>query len=130
VSLARLTRDYYRSRDLGAGLGFHFASEKTSDREFVLCNTGFSSHWKAYNLTAARDPTLDFYYIHTLVEPMHGSTSADAVRAQATLPGAAAQIIAGAIAFMEGYGAFWAALNAQITLDARSVQRTSRATSV
>ena len=130
VSLARLTRDYYRSRDLGAGLGFHFASEKTSDREFVLCNTGFSRHWQAYNLTDARDPTLEFYYIHTLVEPMHGSTSADAVCAQATLPGSPEQIIAGAVAFMEGYGAFWAALNAQIALDATHAHHAPRATLV
>lgn len=128
AALARLTHDYYRSRDLAAGLGFHFASEKTSDREFVLCNTGFSRHWQAYNLTDARDPTLEFYYIHTLVEPMHGSTSADAVCAQATLPGAVEQITAGAVAFMEGYGAFWAALNAQIALDAPA-HRATRATS-
>ena len=50
--------------------------------------------------------------------------------AQAALPGAAEQIVAGALAFMEGYGAFWAALNTQIARDAPHAPRAPRVTNV
>lgn len=110
IELAAVTRDFYRSRHLGEGLGFHFASEKTSDREFQLCMRGFTHFWTSYALKSASDPTLNFYHIHTLVEPMHGSTSADIVTAYGKDPVNAEYIAAGAAAFMEGYGQFWTAL--------------------
>jgi pyrroloquinoline quinone (PQQ) biosynthesis protein C len=130
VDLGRVTRDYYRSRHVAAGLGFHFASEKTSDREFQLCMQGFTTHWKSYSLTDANDPTLAFYYIHTLVEPMHGSTSAEVVETYLSVPGATEEIFAGATAFMDSYGKFWAALNALIARDAPLARRVARETVV
>ena len=113
-SLGRQTAAFYRDQPIGQALGFHFASEVTSEREFILCYHGLARFPAAYGVTGAEDPTLDFYRIHTTVEPMHGATSLAAIHAQAAVdPTLMAAVTAGAMAFMDGYGALFAALDAQ-----------------
>jgi hypothetical protein len=113
--MAALTALFYRRRPIGESLGFHLASELTSDVEFTLCLEGFRAHAAEYGLTGPDDPKLGFYFIHTQVEPMHGSTSRTAVCDYlAREPDAADQIAAGAEAFMDGYGRFFAALAERI----------------
>jgi hypothetical protein len=114
--MAALTALFYRRRPVGESLGFHLASELTSDVEFTLCLEGFQAHTAHYGLSGPEDPKLGFYFIHTQVEPMHGSSSRTAVRDYlARRPDCAAQIAAGADAFMEGYGRFFATLTEMIS---------------
>ena len=105
TAMAEATRAYYRSKSIAAGLGFHLASEISSDIEFNLCLEGLRAFPKDYDLRSDDDPKLRFYLIHTHVEPMHGSTSREAVVACLLRdPAAASDIRAGAIAFMDLYG--------------------------
>jgi len=109
--MAALTALFYRRRPLGESLGFHLASELTSDVEFTLCLAGFQAHPEAYALSGPRDPKLGFYLIHTEVEPMHGATSRTAIRDYlGRMPDGTEEIAAGAEAFMECYGRFFATL--------------------
>jgi hypothetical protein len=109
--MAALTALFYRRRPVGESLGFHLASELTSDVEFTLCLEGLQAHAAHYGLTGPEDPKLGFYFIHTQVEPMHGSSSRTAACDYlARRPDCAAEIAAGADAFMDGYGRFFATL--------------------
>ncbi len=113
--MAALTALFYRRRPLGESLGFHLASELTSDVEFTLCLEGLQAHAASYGLSGPDDPKLGFYFIHTQVEPMHGSSSRTAVRDYlARRPDCAGEIAAGADAFMDGYGRFFATLTERI----------------
>jgi hypothetical protein len=117
--MAALTALFYRRRPVGESLGFHLASELTSDVEFTLCLDGIRAHPADYGLTGPDDAKLGFYLIHTQVEPMHGSSSRTAVRDYLTRrPDCADEIAAGAEAFMEGYGRFFATLTERITAPA------------
>jgi hypothetical protein len=105
TEMARATHAYYRTMSIAAGLGFHLASEISSDIEFNLCLEGLRAFPKNYDLRDNEDPKLRFYLIHTEVEPMHGSTSREAVAAGLLRdPAAAHEIRAGAVAFMVLYG--------------------------
>src|SRR5689334_3822796 len=109
--MAALTALFYRRRPIGESLGFHLASELSSDVEFTLCLEGLQAHAAHYGLSGPDDPKLGFYFIHTQVEPMHGSSSRTAVRDYLTRrPACAAEIAAGADAFMDAYGRFFGAL--------------------
>src|SRR5690349_3322887 len=117
--MAALTALFYRRRPVGEGLGFHLASELTSDVEFTLCLEGLQAHAAHYGLSGPEDPKLGFYFIHTRVEPMHGSSSRTAVRDYlARRPDRTAEIAAGADAFMEGYGRFFVTLTDLISAPA------------
>jgi hypothetical protein len=114
--MAALTALFYRRRPIGESLGFHLASELTSDVEFTLCLEGLQAHAACYGLSGPDDPKLGFYLIHTQVEPMHGSSSRTAVRDYlARRPDCADEIAAGADAFMDGYGRFFATLTERIS---------------
>jgi len=109
--MATLTGLFYRHRPLGESLGFHLASELTSDIEFTLCLEGLQAFPRDYGLTGPRDDRLGFYLIHTQVEPMHGAGGRRAVeRYLQRRPDAAEEVRAGAGAFMTGYGCFFASL--------------------
>jgi hypothetical protein len=113
--MAALTALFYRRRPIGESLGFHLASELTSDVEFTLCLEGLQAHAARYGLSGPDDPKLGFYLIHTQVEPMHGSSSRTAVRDYlARRPDCADEIAAGTDAFMDGYGRFFATLSEQL----------------
>lgn len=114
--MAALTALFYRRRPIGESLGFHLASELTSDVEFTLCLEGLQAHAARYNLSGPDDPKLGFYLIHTQVEPMHGSSSRTAVCDYlARRPDCTDDITAGADAFMDGYGRFFATLTERIS---------------
>jgi hypothetical protein len=84
----------------------------TSEREFILCYHGMSRFPTAYGLTGPEDRTLDFYRIHTAVEPMHGATSLAAIRGyEAVDPAILDGVTAGAMQFMRGYGSLFEALD-------------------
>jgi len=120
--MAALTALFYRRRPVGEGLGFHLASELTSDVEFTLCLEGFQAFPAEYALSGPEDPKLGFYLIHTKVEPMHGSSSRTAVRDYLQRkPDRASEIVAGADAFMDCYGRFFATLTERIALPLRQV---------
>lgn len=120
--MAAMTALFYRRRPLGEGLGFHLASELTSDVEFTLCLEGFQAHPVAYALSGPEDPKLGFYLIHTQVEPMHGSSSRTAVRDYLERrPDRAGDIMAGAEAFMDCYGRFFATLRERLAEPLRRV---------
>src|SRR5262245_28551992 len=65
--MAALTALFYRRRPIGESLGFHLASELTSDIEFTLCLEGLQAHAARYGLSGPDDPKLGFYLIHTQV---------------------------------------------------------------
>jgi len=109
--MAALTNLFYRHRSIGESLGFHLASELTSDIEFSLCLEGLQAFPREYSLTGPEDDRLGFYLIHTQVEPMHGASGQTAVeRYLSRRPGTADEVRAGADAFMTGYGRFFIAL--------------------
>ncbi|MDQ7247731.1 iron-containing redox enzyme family protein [Dongia sedimenti] len=115
--MAALTALFYRRRPIGESLGFHLASELTSDVEFTLCLEGLRAHAEDYGLSGPDDPKLGFYLIHTQVEPMHGSSSRTAVRDYlARRPDCVDDIVAGADAFMDGYGRFFATLTERLSV--------------
>jgi hypothetical protein len=117
--MAALTALFYRRRPIGESLGFHLASELTSDVEFTLCLAGFQAHPGAYGLTGPQDPKLGFYLIHTQVEPMHGASSRTAVRDYLRRkPSCADEVAAGADAFMDCYGRLFEALTERLTVPA------------
>lgn len=117
--MAALTALFYRHRPVGESLGFHLASELTSDVEFTLCLEGLQAHAPSYGLSGPEDPKLGFYLVHTQVEPMHGSSSRRAVCDYlARRSDCADEIAAGADAFMEGYGRFFASLTERISAPA------------
>ena len=116
-TLAKITRELYRSGSVAAGVGFHFASEKTSDREFQLCFDSlapFADVYAADKTHADPQDLLNFYYIHTVVEPMHGAASAEAVKQYAAEKHNHEQLLNGADQFMDAYGAFWDSLHKEI----------------
>ncbi|WP_395019986.1 iron-containing redox enzyme family protein [Dongia sp.] len=114
--MAALTALFYRRRPVGESLGFHLASELTSDVEFTLCLEGLQAHAAYYGLSGPDDPKLGFYLIHTQVEPRHGASSRTAVRDYlARRPDCTAEIAAGADAFMDGYGRFFTTLTELIS---------------
>ena len=115
--MAALTALFYRRRPIGESLGFHLASELTSDVEFTLCLEGFQAHVPDYALTGPDDPKLGFYLIHTQVEPMHGASSRTAVHDYLQRrPDSVGEIAAGADAFMDGYGRFFSALTERVSV--------------
>jgi hypothetical protein len=110
--LAALTAELYRRRPIPEALGFHVASEITSEREFTLCYQGFRAFPAAYGLSGPDDPGLMFYFIHTVVEPMHGATGMDSIRMYAEQDPAVFEAgMRGALAFMDGYGRLFEAFN-------------------
>ena len=114
--MAALTALFYRRRPVGESLGFHLASELTSDVEFTLCLEGFQAHAESYGLSGPDDPKLGFYLIHTQVEPMHGSSSRRAVLDYLQRrPDCTGEIAAGADAFMDGYGRFFTTLSERLS---------------
>jgi hypothetical protein len=113
IDLARVTRQLYREGSVAKSVGFHYASEITSEREFELCYTGLARHLNEYADSSAHlaaEKFLDFYYVHTIVEAEHGEASAQAVDIYSDSETDRQAQLDGADEFMEAYGAFWSAL--------------------
>jgi hypothetical protein len=114
--LAAVTAEYYRRKPVPVAAGFHFASEITSDHEFKLCFDGLAAHAGAYGMAEQpRDQAFGFYFVHTVVEPEHGASSARALGYYDQNAAGQAAILAGINAFMDAYGAFWYELNLAVT---------------
>ena len=115
AKLATVTQASYRGLSVPAAVGFHYASEITSDLEFHLCMQGLSVWADDYKLAADQSAASDedffsFYFVHTVVEPQHGATGAEAVALYANNPQQRGELLAGVKVFMDAYGAFWAEL--------------------
>jgi hypothetical protein len=125
--LAAVTHDSYRELSVPAAVGFHYASEITSDLEFQLCYKGLAAWSQTYNLadTARSDADFfSFYYVHTEVEPLHGSMGEEAVTLYAETAQQRTELLAGARIFMDAYAQFWAELSAALfAADAAITQR-------
>lgn len=105
--LAAVTNEQYRRGPLGRAVGFHFASEITSDHEFQLCYQGLARHATAFAFTEPAERALGFYFVHTLVEPEHGASSARALASYESTDNGAAEILTGISTFMQAYRSFW-----------------------
>lgn len=114
--LAVATAEYYRRAPVPVAAGFHFASEITSEHEFRLCFDGLAAHAGAYGMAERpRDQAFGFYFVHTVVEPEHGASSARALAYYDKSAAGQAAILAGINAFMDAYGAFWSELHEAVT---------------
>jgi hypothetical protein len=114
IDLARITQQLYREGCVAKGVGLHFASEISSEREFQLCYNGMARHLTAYagdSGDIAPEKLFDFYFVHTVVEPEHGSASARAVNLYSDSEIDRQAVLDGAEQFMDAYGAFWSAIN-------------------
>lgn len=112
TELGDQTTEYYRHRPVSEGLGFHLASETTSQREFVYFLKGFQVHQSHYGLTGDDDPVLDFFRVHTIVEPAHKSRGRELIEIYAARDAAIMPAVrAGAIAFMDGFAKLFRDLN-------------------
>jgi hypothetical protein len=115
VDLGDATTEYYRRAPVAEGLGFHLASETTSQREFVYFLKGFQKHQAHYGLTGDDDPVLDFFRVHTIVEPMHRARGREILEIyHAQDPNVFEGARRGAIAFMDGFAELFAALNEKL----------------
>lgn len=113
--LGRRTSEYYRTRPIGESLGYHLASETTSNREFRYFLNGFRKHASHYGLQQEDDPVLAFFVVHTLVEPMHKSRARELIEIYAAEdPTILPAVRAGAMAFMDGFEELFGALNERI----------------
>lgn len=113
--LGKDTSEYYRRKGVAAGLGFHLSSETTSNREFNFFLNGFKAHKKHYGLKSDKDPVLDFFAVHTVVEPLHKANGKIALRTFLTKnPQEFTEVRNGAIAFMDGFEKLFSALNQKI----------------
>jgi hypothetical protein len=110
--LGALTTEYYRHRPIPEGLGFHLASETTSQREFGYFLRGFQEHEAHYGLTGENDPVLDFFRVHAAVEPAHKSRGRELIEIYAARElGIVPAVRAGALAFMDGFATLFRDLN-------------------
>lgn len=115
VNLGNRTTTYYRHKSAPEGLGFHLASELTSQREFVYFLKGFQKHQEHYGITGEEDPVLDFFRVHTLVEPMHRQRAFEIIRIYAQRDERVIdQVASGALSFMDGFAELFRALNENI----------------
>ena len=111
-SLGDRTTEFYRERPIPESLGFHLASETTSSREFTHFLKGYRQYAEHYGVTGENDQVLEFFRIHTLVEPMHQATGRKLIelyhqRDPNTLEG----VRAGAMAFQDGFGEMFRVIN-------------------
>lgn len=112
IDLGELTTEYYRHRPLPEGLGFHLASQTTSQREFLYFLRGFQEHEAHYGLTGENDPVLDFFRVHTGIEPAHRSRGRELIEIYAERDlGIMPAVRAGALAFMDGFATLFHDLN-------------------
>jgi len=115
-ALGRRTTEFYRHQPIGYALGFHLASETTSNREFNFFLDGFRAHANHYGLRADDDPVLDFFVVHTIVEPMHKSRARELIEIYAQHdPAILTEVRAGAMAFMDGFADLFRAVNARVS---------------
>jgi len=104
-NFGRITYEYYRNQSVAAALGFHFASEATSNMEFEAYLNGFAKFESAYKLRDRGDPALAFFVIHTEVEPAHRDMGYRMIQMYCDQnPDNGEAVIAGARAFMDAYG--------------------------
>lgn len=102
--IGKLSREYYRNKSLALGLGFHYASELTSYPEFKCLFAGFSNFKNEYQLTQETDPGLKFFWVHTLVEPMHLTSSEYAINSLLKIyPEFMDEMLEGAMTYMNCY---------------------------
>ena len=114
-AMGRRTAEYYRWRSVPEAMGFHFASEATSNIEFGWYLAGFKTFAEEYGLLADGDPALHFFVIHTEVEPGHRDMGREIIKRYArTHKGITPAVVAGITAFLDGYGALFAALNRRL----------------
>lgn len=111
------TTEYYRTRSIGEALGFHLASETTSSREFIYFLKGFQAFKEVYGLKSNHDPVLEFFRVHTLVEPMHKAMGRSIIDIYyEENPEILEDVEKGVLAFMEGFGKLFQALNKEVVL--------------
>lgn len=112
TEIGELNIEYYRQRTIGNALGFHLASETTSSREFVYFLKGFQAYKDVYKLESNRDPVLEFFRVHTLVEPLHKAMGRSIIDIYSQEnPDIFYEVEQGALAFMEGFGNMFRDLN-------------------
>lgn len=111
-ALGSRTTQYYRHQTIAESLGFHLASETTSNREFRYFLRGFGAHPTHYGLQDEADPVLLFFKVHTIVEPMHKHRARQIIESYAQAdPDFLAGVRAGAMAFMDGFDELFRAVN-------------------
>lgn len=119
TAMGNNTHRMYRSDSIGEALGFHLASEMTSSREFQYFFEGFKKYSESYKLEGEDDPVLSFFAIHCDVEPMHVATGRDILVSYINRdPGLATHAMKGAIAFMDGFGQMFEAINRKLKASA------------
>lgn len=80
LTFADLYQEFYRQKPLPQALGFHLASEITSNEEFNLFYNAFLKHASIYGFKGATDPLLELFRVHTVVEPQHGQSAVRAIQ--------------------------------------------------
>lgn len=109
--MGQLSYVYYREKPLAEALGFHFASELTSYPEFKLFFEGFYAHSEQYQLKSPRDTGLYFFWIHTLVEPVHLTSSIKMIDAYLKVkPQLINSVIEGAQCYMQSYATLFSSI--------------------
>jgi hypothetical protein len=92
-------------------LGFHLASETTSERAFAYFLAGYQAHQAHYGFAGEKDPALDFFRVHALAEPQHRARGRELIEIylshdSSILP----EVQRGAKAFMDGFAEMFGAL--------------------
>ncbi len=106
------TYKYYREKGVAKGLGFHLSSETTSNKEFNHFLNGFKKYKQHYKIKDDKDPVLDFFAVHTIVEPLHKANGKIMMGIYLKKnPQKMKEIREGALEFMDGFYELFKALN-------------------
>lgn len=115
IEMGAVSYDYYRMQSVGAGLGFHLASEYTSNLEFSAFLNGFLAHKKVYQLTDTKNPVVRFFKVHTIVEPYHQQLGETIImRYLSQYPDAKNEVLKGIEGYFRAYMPFFKKLNQEL----------------
>jgi hypothetical protein len=107
--------EYYRERPLVESLGFHIANEATAPLDFGVYVRSLRKFHKEYGLKHENDPVLNFFIVHDDVESSHCDMGVEMAQIYTQCdPAMLAQVAKGVDAFMDGYCAYFAQINAAL----------------
>jgi hypothetical protein len=112
LKIGKASALYYRKKSLPISLGYHLASELTSWPEFKIFLSGFWANKEYYKITSQKDSALNFFWIHTILEPSHLNDSEKVIEDYLTREPTSIKLMSsGALGYMKLYQQLFKQLN-------------------
>lgn len=116
--MGEISHAFYRQESVPAGLGFHLASEYTSNLEFTAFLNGFMRHEAHYQLHDLNNPVVHFFKIHTMIEPEHQQQSEVSIQKYLdAFPNSLTEIQRGISVYLSAYKNLFSAYNQELFND-------------